>query len=181
MTADPSTDPALEPAALAHTLEHATRGEWYVEETRKVWTLFAAQGEHQHPLQLIKAPKVSQEYATYWPNEHDATLIRLSSELARRYLAQLRPEAAYRVHRVTLGDPWTLTRLDPQDTLEDARRVAVRDLIGLTRPDLRGTGGEHFLEHLEDALAMDDTDEAWRRLNLNSQDFGYRYVIQHHP
>lgn len=57
----------------------ATPGQWYVAEDERVWQLFAevvtAGGLVGHSLQLIKAPKVSQEYAEYYPSEADSALL----------------------------------------------------------------------------------------------------------
>lgn len=53
-----------------------TKGPWYISEDQSVWQLF---GEGPvsggHPMQIIKAPKRSIEYAEYWPNSADESLI----------------------------------------------------------------------------------------------------------
>jgi hypothetical protein len=56
-----------------------TPGPWYWTEGELSWQLFAKQ--EGHPIQLIKAPKRSVEFAEYWPNRADADLIAAAPDM----------------------------------------------------------------------------------------------------
>lgn len=49
--------------------ENLLPGPWWVQEGENTWKLFALhpQDPHLHPVQIVKAPKQSIEYACYWP------------------------------------------------------------------------------------------------------------------
>ncbi|GAN11526.1 hypothetical protein MAM1_0664c11090 [Mucor ambiguus] len=68
-------------------MSKATPGPWFVEESDLSWDLYAGAGNF-HTLKLIKAPKKSKEFAEYWPNANDSTLIAHALEYIT-YLLQL--------------------------------------------------------------------------------------------
>jgi len=177
-------DPALEPQALAQTLLQSTPGDWTTEDSEIGWALLAVQGSHMQPIPLIRAQTRAGSAGGHGPTVHDATLIRLARELARRYLdllgtvpSQTQP---YQLHRVVLEPRWEVGRLPDQATLRSAQRAAVADALEWlepTRPALT-PACRTVVERLRDSVLLEDPATGWAHLEANSEALGLRYVLQ---
>lgn len=70
-------------AELRKMVDSATMGPWRYMESRDTWTLHGEAREFKGKLkdgfgpsmQILKAPKHGTQYAEYWPNKEDSTLI----------------------------------------------------------------------------------------------------------
>lgn len=60
---------------IEETISNSTGIFWYSFEDKDMYQLFADMGNGFHPMQILKAPKHSEEYAEYWPEYWDNKLI----------------------------------------------------------------------------------------------------------
>ena len=75
-------------------------------------------------------------------------------------------------------EEWTITLLSRGLTRATGVKLALQDTLKRLSDDLRGTGGEHFLESLQDALDQEEFERGWNHLRADGQHFGMRYVLQ---
>ena len=76
--------------AIEARADAATPGPWMWEISEYSACLFGHNQKSDHPLQLIKAPIKSDEFACYWPNAQDAAFIAASRHDVPALCAELR-------------------------------------------------------------------------------------------
>ena len=100
--------------------ENFLPGPWWIRDDDDVWQLFAPHplNPRLHPMQVIKAPKKSIEYACYWPEGINEKIIAAAPLL---YEAALAGQEYDRATRKCANDPEKMASFCPAqgDTLDD--------------------------------------------------------------
>lgn len=96
-----------------------------------------------------------------------------------RFVARpTKPRGPLLLYRVNVTGDWGVTPLGRVPSRADGQQAAVADALAQLNAQLRFTGGEHFLDALQDALTSGDAARGWMTLQLRGEPFGLRYVLQ---